>query len=192
MKRSLGVQASVFPMPVLMVSTYDAQGVVNVMNMAWGNMYDDTQVLLNLEPSHKTTANIKLRGAFTLSIADASHVAESDYLGIVSGNRVPDKFARTGLTAVKSENVDAPVVQEYPVTMECKVVEIIENPTCTHVVGQIVNVLADESVIGDNGKVDPTKLNALIFDTFQHGYYVPGEKVGQAWKSGGVFLKDQE
>ena len=110
MHRSIGTQAAIFPMPVLMVATYGADGVVDVMNMAWGGMYDDNKVILNLDPNHKTTSNLKLRRAFTLGIANASNLAAADYLGIVSGNRVPDKFARSGLTAVKCDQVDAPLV----------------------------------------------------------------------------------
>lgn len=124
------------------------------------------------------------RGAFTLSIADVAHLDESDYFGIASGNKVADKFERTGMTATKSTRVDAPVVDRYPITLKCSVVEMQEQPYGLRVLGKIENVLADEAVLDEEGKVDPAKLGAFAFDQLQSGYYALGEKVGQAWDSG--------
>ena len=184
MKKDLGVKPYVFPMPVLMISTYNADGTVDVMNMAWGGVCDMDKVALNITESHKTAENIKKRGAFTLSIADIPHIEAADFFGIASGNDMPDKFARSGLHAVKSEKVDAPVVEEFPLTLECKVMECQHGASGFRVLGQIVGVLAEESVLDEKGKVDPTKLNAFVFDQFQSGYYAIGEKVGQAWDTG--------
>ena len=184
MKRDLGVHPYVFPMPVLMIATYGEDDVVDVMNMAWGGVCANDMVALNIDEDHKTTVNIKARKAFTLSIADVAHIAESDYLGIASANDVPDKFARTGLHAVRSTRVDAPVVEEYPVTLECEVVEMGPTVNGYRVVGRIVNVLAEESLVDEDGKVDVAKMGAFVFDQFQNGYYAIGEKVGQAWDSG--------
>lgn len=189
MKKDLGVSPALFPMPVLMIATYGEGDVVDVMNMAWGGICAENMVSLNISASHKTSENIKKRGAFTLSIADIPHIEAADFFGIASGNKMDDKFARSGLTAVKSEKVDAPVVQEFPLTLECKVVEDKEEIYGHHVLGEIVGVLADESVLDAKGKVDPTKLNAFVFDPYQSGYYAIGEKVGQAWHTGAPLMK---
>ena len=184
MKKDLGVQPALYPMPVLMIATYNEDGTVDVMNMAWGGICSHDMVALNISRGHKTTKNIEARGAFKLSVADVAHLDESDYFGIASGNKVADKFERSGMTATRSERVDAPVVNEYPLTLECSVVEMQEQPYGLRVLGRIENVLAEESVLGEDGKVDPAKLGAFAFDQFQSGYYAMGEKVGQAWESG--------
>ena len=188
-KKDLGVKPYLFPMPVLMIATYCEDGSVDVMNMAWGGICGNNKVALNITESHKTSKNIKERGAFTISVADIPHLEESDYFGTASANRVKDKFEKSGMHAVKSERVDAPIIEEYPITLECKVSKIYNDDEGFRVVGEIVNVLADEEVLDSNGKVDPTKLNAFVFDQFQNGYYKIGEKVGDAWKSGRKFIK---
>ena len=189
MLKDLGVKPYSFPMPVLMIATYGDNGEVDVMNMAWGGVCAENMVALNIDEDHKTSENIKKRGAFTLSIADVAHIDEADFFGIASGNKMDDKFERTGMHAVKSTRVDAPVVTEFPLTMECKVVELQHTVYGFRVLGEIMNVLADEKVLDGKGKVDPTKLNAFIFDQFQSGYYAVGEKVGQAWQNGAKFMK---
>ena len=189
MKKDLGVHPYLFPMPVLMIATYDENEKVDVMNMAWGGICAENMVALNIDEDHKTMKNIRKRMAFTLSIADVPHLKEADFFGIATGNTMEDKFERSRLTAVKSGRVDAPVVEEFPLTLECKVVEIQNDCGHNRVVGDIVNVLADESVLDAKGKVDPARLNAFIFDQFQNGYYAVGEKVGQAWQSGAGLMK---
>ena len=189
MKKDLGVKPYLVPMPVLMIATYGDDGTVDVMNMAWGGICAENMVSLNIDADHKTAKNIKKRGAFTLSIADVPHIQAADFFGIASGNKMEDKFARSGLTAVKSEKVDAPVVQEFPLTLECKVVEDKMEVYGHHVLGEIVGVLADESVLDETGKVDASKLNAFVFDQFRSGYYAIGEKVGQAWHTGAPLMK---
>lgn len=189
MKKDLGVKPYLFPMPVLMIATYGDDGTVDVMNMAWGGICAENMVSLNIDTDHKTAKNIKKRGAFTLSIADIPHIQAADFFGIASGNKMEDKIARSGLTAVKSEKVDAPVVQEFPLTLECKVVEDKMEVYGHHVLGEIVGVLADESVLDETGKVDASKLNAFVFDQFRSGYYAIGEKVGQAWHTGAPLMK---
>lgn len=189
MKKELGVHPYLFPMPVLMIATYGDDGTVDVMNMAWGGICAPNMVSLNISASHKTSENLKKRGAFTLSIADIPHIREADFLGTASGNQMPDKFARTGLTAVKSEKVDAPVVQEFPVTLECRVVADKTEAYGHHVLGEIVGVLADEAMLDGSGKVDPGKLNAFVYDAFQNGYYAIGEKLGEAWNIGAPLLE---
>jgi flavin reductase (DIM6/NTAB) family NADH-FMN oxidoreductase RutF len=189
MLKNLGVNPFVFPMPVLMISTYGENDKVDVMNMAWGGICAENMVALNIGEDHKTPENIKNRKAFTLSIADIPHIKEADFFGIATGNKMTDKFERSGLTAVKSVNVDAPIVTDFPLTLECKVVECQHTVYGFRVLGEIVNVLADENVLDEKGKVDPTKLNAFVFDQFQNGYYAIGEKVGQAWHSGAELMK---
>lgn len=189
MKKDLGVKPYLFPMPVIMVASYDENDVVDVMSMAWGTICDNNIVCLNLDESHKTSDNIKKRGAFTLSIADVPHLKEADFFGMASANDIPDKFTRSGLTAVKSEKVDAPIVTEFPLTLECKVAELKHESYGFQVIGEIVGVLAEESVLDAKGNVDPKALNAFLFDTFQRGYYAIGEKVGQAWNAGAPLMK---
>ena len=189
MKKSLGVKPYVFPMPVLLIATYGENNVVDVMNMAWGGICANNMVALNITETHKTAQNIKERGAFTLSVADAAHLPQADYFGIVSGNNTQDKFERSGLHAIASERVDAPVVVEFPLTLECRVAELQHDKGGFRVLGEIVNVLAEESVLDDTGNIDPTKLHAFVFDQFGSGYYSIGEKIGQAWESGKSLIK---
>lgn len=184
MKKDLGVLPALFPMPVLMIGTYGEDDVVNVMNAAWGQICDTDKIILSLTETHKTVANIRLNKAFTVALADEKHLDVADYFGIASGNRVPDKFARTGYHAVKSEHVNAPIIEEFPLVMECELAEIVETESVFGIVGKIVNVKANEEVLDENGKVDVVKLNAAMFDQFRNGYYKVGEKIGQAWNIG--------
>lgn len=192
MRKDLGVQPAVFPMPVLMVAAYDENGVVNVMNAAWGMVCDHDKIALFLDEDHKTTKNIKAVKAFTVSIADKEHMDAADFFGIATGNKMPDKFAKTGYHAEKSAYVNAPVITEFPVALECELAEIIDTENMYAIIGTIKNVSADEKVIAENGKIDPLKLNALIFDQFQSGYYVATEKVGQAWDAGKALMKSAQ
>ena len=189
MKKELEIKPYLFPMPVLMIATYGENDRVDVMNMAWGGICAPNMVSLNIDDDHKTSENIRKRGAFTLSIADIPHIEAADFFGIASGNKMEDKFERSGLTAVKSSKVDAPVVQEFPLTLECHVVEDKMEVYGHHVIGEIVGVLAEESVLDKKGNVDPIKLNAFAFDQFQSGYYAIGEKIGQAWHTGAGLMK---
>ena len=189
MLKDLGVKPYTFPMPVLMIATYGEDGKVDVMNMAGGGVCAENMVALNIDEDHKTSANIKARGAFTLSIADIPHIEAADFFGIATGNKMEDKFERSGLHAVKSGRVDAPVVEEFPLTLECKVVECQHTAYGFRVLGEIVNVLADEKVLDEKGKVIPEKLNAFVFDQCRSGYYAVGEKVGQAWQTGAKLMR---
>lgn len=183
MRTKLNITEGIFPMPVLMVATYNEDGSVNVMNAAWGTMQERDTVALNLTESHKTVKNIKARGAFTVSIADAAHVTEADYFGVESGNRVSDKLAASGLTASKAEKVDAPVINEFPLCLECEFIEYQDGKYGCGVIGRVVNVTADESVMVD-GKLDMSLVNAIAFDPYTHGYYKVTERVGEAFKDG--------
>lgn len=189
MKKDLGVVQAVWPMPVLMVAAYNDDGTPNVMNAAWGMICESDRIALFLDEGHKTTKDILERKAFTVALADRAHMAEADFFGIASGNTMPDKFARSRLTARKSAYVDAPVVEEFPVVMECELCDVIKKGDFFCVVGRIANTAADESVLSANGKIDPVKVNALMFDQFQYGYYAVGEKCGQAWNAGAGLMK---
>lgn len=184
MLKDMGKVAHVFPMPVLMIAAYDENGKVNVMNAAWGMNSGMDKLTLFISKPHKTTQNILKVKAFTVALADKVHMDVADYFGIVSGNDVNDKFERTGYTAVKSTNVNAPVIQEFPVTMECELLEVIDTENTFAIVGQVVNMLADETVLNEKGRVDIGKLDALTFSQFDAGYYETGAKVGQAWGEG--------
>ena len=183
MKKKVNITEGIFPMPVLMVATYDENGVVDVMNAAWGTMQERDHVALNLTETHKTVKNIKARGAFTVSLADRKHVVEADYFGVVSGNNDPGKFQKSGLTVTKSDKVDAPVINEFPVCLECEFVEYQHNEYGVGVIGKVIDVIADEEVMNGD-KVDISKIEAIAFDPYTHGYYVIGERVGEAFKDG--------
>lgn len=170
MRMKLNLTEGIFPMPVLMVATYNEDGSVNVMNAAWGTMQERGNVALKLSETHKTVKNIKKRGAFTVSIADAAHVVEADYFGVESGNKVAQKLENSGLTASKSEIIDAPIINEFPLCLECEFIEYQDGKYGCGVIGKVVNVTADETVMVD-GKVDMSLVNAIAFDPYTHGYY---------------------
>ena len=181
MRKNFGVKTWLYPMPVLIIGTYDENGNPNAMNAAWGGIYDTNQIMICLADDHKTTENITKTGAFTVSFATAKTVAACDYVGIVSANREPDKFAKAGFHATKSGFVDAPLIDELPMSVECKLIKFNEDGIC---VGEIVNVCADESVLDENGKIDAKKLDPIVYDSVTHAYWNFGKIVGQAFSDG--------
>ena len=189
MKKEIGVQPYLFPMPTYMIGTYNEDDTVDVMMMAWGGICDMKMVALNLEADHKTVANLRRRGAFTLAVPGTDTLKESDFFGIASSNKMPDKFARTGLHAAKSAKVDAPVIEEYPLTLECRVVEFQDQPYGLRVLGEIVGILAEEAVLDEKGRIDAGALHAFAFDQMRNDYYAIGEVVGRAWHSGADLMK---
>ena len=189
--KDFGVKPFLFPMPVYMIATYNEDESVDAMAMAWGGICAEDMVALNLEEDHKTVANLRERGAFTLSVPGRDTLVASDFMGTASANKFPDKFARTGLHAVKSSRVDAPVVLEWPLTLECTVLEIQEQPYGLRVLGKIENVMADERVLDDEGRIDSGKLDTFLFDQVRFDYYAVGEKCGKAWHSGAPLLKKE-
>lgn len=182
MRKNFGAKPYIYPMPVLIIATYGDDGIADAMNAAWGGISDNTQISMCLSPGHKTVKNILARGAFTISMADAAHVVECDYVGIVSANDVPDKLVRAGFHTTKSEFVDAPIINELPMTLECTLVSYNED-SC-RLVGEIVNVSADECILAENGKISPDKLEPITFDPVNNAYLKLGEKVGNAFKDG--------
>ena len=181
MRKNFGAKTWVYPMPVLIVGTYDENGVPNAMNAAWGGIYDTDQLMVCLADDHKTTENIRRTGAFTVSFATAGTVVPCDYVGIVSANDEPDKFAKAGFHATKSAYVNAPIIDELPMTLECSLIKFNEDGIC---IGKIVNVCADESILDEKGNIDAKKLDPIIYDGATHAYWSFGEKIGQAFSDG--------
>ncbi len=183
MRKNFGPNPYCYPQPVFILAAYGPDGTPNCMNAAWGGISDDHEVSLCISAGHKTTANILHSKAFTISMATADRLAACDYVGIVSGKRVPDKFARAGFHATRAEFVDAPLIDELPMAMECELVSY--DPESCRMVGRIVNICADESVLNENGRVDPARLRPITFDPMNNTYVVLGETVGHAFKDGG-------
>ncbi len=182
MRKNFGAKAWTYPQPVFIIATYDEQGVPNAMNAAWGGIDYDDQINLCLSADHKTVKNLLSTRAFTVSMATAEQMVACDYVGIASGNSVPDKFARAGFHATKAEFVNAPLIDELPMAVECELISY--NPEMCHLVGRIVNVSADESILDEKGKIDPSKLRPITFDPIHNSYLVIGEKVGNAFHDG--------
>lgn len=181
MRKNFGKKTWFYPLPVLIIGSYDENDKADAMNAAWGGIYDSDKVVLCLSESHKTTQNIKKRGAFTISFADTVHVVEADYVGLVSANEVEDKLERAGFHTTKSDFVDAPLIDELPMTLECKLIKVNEDG---NIIGEIVNVNADDSVLGEDGMIDATKLQAISYDPVHNTYVKMGEKVGNTFSDG--------
>ena len=183
MKQTIKTTEAIFPMPVLLISTFNEDGTVDVMNAAWGTMQDRDVVALNLTETHTTVKNIKARKGFVVHIADAKHVVEADWFGCVHGEKELDKFKKSGLTYERSALVDAPVINELPVALECEFIEFQNDATGIGVIGKVLRTSVEEANLKD-GKVDIDSLEAIAFDPYTHGYYKVGGRVGDAFKDG--------
>ena len=181
MRKNFGEKSWLYPMPVLIVAAYDEAGKPNAMNAAWGGIFTDEHIGICLSEGHKTTKNILTSKAFTVSMATAEQRVACDYVGIVSGNKEPEKFAKAGFTAVRSEVVNAPIIEQLPMTLECELVSY--DRESNHLVGRIVNVSADESILTD-GAIDLAKLRPITYDPIHHRYIELGETVGHAFADG--------
>lgn len=184
-RKNFGAKPFSYPQPVWIIGTYDEEGRPNAMNAAWGGISGDKEVSVCLSVGHKTCENFEKTGAFTVSMADAAHVAACDYVGIATGNKTADKFAKAGFTATKSELVNAPIINELAVCMECRVISY-DKESCI-LRGEIVNVSVDESAMTE-GKVDPAKVAPICFDPFNNSYNVLGAEVGKAWGAGKALM----
>ena len=178
MRKSLGKELMFMPLPVLMIGTYDAEGKANVMNAAWGGIYDYGKIIISLS-KHKTTENLELKKEFTVAFATKDTEKISDYFGMISGYK-EDKISVSGVHVTKAEFVDAPIIEEYPLTLECKVVSF-EDGT---LIGEVVNVTCDEKYLKENGKIDVDKMGIIAFDMSSNTYRVLGEVVGKAFNDG--------
>ncbi len=185
MRKNFGAKTAVYPMPVFIIAAYDEHGKANAMNAAWGGISEEKMISICISEEHKTTANILCNRAFTVSMATADYVKECDYLGLATGNKVPNKLEVCGFHTAKSEFVNAPIIEELPMAVECELISY-DAESC-RLVGRIVNISMDESVLTD-GKVDLSKLHPICYDSFHHGYHVLGQRVGNAFADGKTLL----
>ena len=182
MRKNFGAKEMCYPMPVFIIGTYNEDGTPNAMNAAWGGVTEDAQLTICVESGHKTAKNIQNRKAFTVSMGTAQYVKACDYVGIVSGNKEPNKFAKAGFHATKSQFVDAPLIDELPMALECEMLSY--DPESCRLEGRVINVCVDEGCLDAEGKVDVTKLQPITYDPINHHYLVLGQKVGQAFHDG--------
>ena len=182
MRKNFGAKTMCYPMPVYIIGTYNADGTPNAMNAAWGGITEEEQITICVDSGHKTAENLMARKAFTVSMATVSQMAACDYVGIVSGKKEPDKFHKAGFHATKSEFVDAPLIDELPMALECEMISY--DPESCRLVGKVINVCVDEAYLDAKGKVDVAKLQPITFDPVHHQYLVLGEKVGSAFRDG--------
>ena len=182
MRKNLQAKAYIYPLPVLIIGTYDESGVPDAMNAAWGTVCDTARVSVCLSADHKTVKNLLRTKEFTVAIADAANVVPADYVGLVSANDVPDKLDHTGWHIKKSAFVNAPIIEELPLVLECKLISYdMDTEIC---VGEVVNVSVDERILNEQGKIDLAKFQPIAYDCGMHGYYKLGDKVGNAFKDG--------
>ena len=182
MRKNFGAKEMCYPMPVFIIGTYNEDGTPNAMNAAWGGVTEEAQLTICVDAEHKTAENVLARKAFTVSMGTAKYVTACDYVGIVSGNKEPDKFRKAGFHATKSAFVDAPLIDELPMALECEMLSY--DPESCHLVGKVVNVCVDEAYLDEKGKVDVAKLQPITFDPVHHNYLVLGEAVGRAFHDG--------
>lgn len=187
MKKDLGSAGELFPQSVFVVASYGEDSTPNAMNVAWAGACARDEIAINIG-DHKTTDNILARRAFTVAPADAAHVVEADYFGMATG-RKEDKAAASGLTFSKSEHVDAPVIEEFPLMMECEVVDVKDLGGEWRFVGRIVNTRVDEAILDEEGRVDFAAFRPICYDSTRRIYRVVGEQVGEAWKSGRAIIE---
>lgn len=181
MRVSFGAKPMIYPMPVLIIGTFDENGTPDAMNAAWGGISEEKEISVCISEDHKTTKNIILNKCFTVSIPDVENTVAADYVGIVSGNDTGDKILKAGWTYEKSGLINAPVFNELPFTLECKLISY-DSESC-RLVGEILNVTADERILTD-GKVDLKKFRPITYDPANHDYVTLGEKVGKAFSDG--------
>lgn len=184
MRKNLGAKPYVYPQPVLIVASYGEDGTADAMNVAYGGIVNSNRIQINIGVRHKTSDNIKAKGAFTVGIADENNLVAADYVGVVSGHDEPEKIKKSGFHLAKSEFVDAPIIEELPISLECKVEEINQYDATLRIVAEIVNVSADEAVLDEKGNIDPEKLHAISYDPANHAYLRIGGKAGTAFSDG--------
>lgn len=182
MRKNFGAKPWTYPQPVYIIATYAENGTPDAMNAAWGGISNSDEITLCLTANHKTVKNLLARKAFTVSMGDTAHAAECDYVGLVSGNNVPDKLEKAGLHAIPSAFVDAPLIEELPMALECTLVSY--DSESWRLVGRIINVCADERILDENGNIDPARFAPIVFDPIHKSYLQIGEKVADAYKAG--------
>lgn len=182
MRKNFGTQSWLYPMPVLIIGTYNDDGTPNAMTAAWGGIHDTNQIAVCIAPEHKTAGNLLTRKCFTVSVATAKFITECDYIGIASGNNTPDKLKKTKFHTSKASRIDAPIIEELPMTLECSLISYNEKTGCA--IADIINVSADESILNADGKIDPAKFEPIVFDPVNHNYLKIGEVAGKAFFDG--------
>ena len=181
MRKNFGAKPILYPQAVFIIGSYDENGNADAMNAAWGGVAGVNKIFMCIS-SHKSTDNILARKAFTVSMGTADQMVACDYVGIVSANNEPEKMKKSGFHTVRSEYVDAPVIEELPMTLECKLISY--DPETHYMFGEVVNISADEAILGEDGNIDIAKLRPIIFDGVHAAYHVIGEKVGNAFADG--------
>ena len=187
MRKNFGAQTALFPMPVFIIGTYDENMIPDAMNAAWGGISEENEISICVSAGHKTTKNLLKTGAFTVSIADEKNMISADYVGIVSGNDVNNKIENANWTVLKSEHVNAPLFEELPLALECRVKSYDEN--ACRLVGEIVNLSVDESILDEDGEIDMSKFVPITYNPFHHTYIKLGETVGTAFSDGKILEK---
>ena len=182
--KSFGQKPWVLPQLVLIIGTYNQDGTPNAMNAAWGGQWDAKEIMISMG-KHATTENLARCDEFTVAFATRDTMVASDFVGIVSAKKDPQKMQKTGWTATKAENVNAPVFTDFPMTMECRILrKIDETEEGYYIVAEIVNILVDEAYLGEDGKPDVAKMQLITFEPVHHGYHMMGERVGNAFADG--------
>ena len=182
--KSFGQKAWMLPQPVLIIGTYNSDGTPNAMNAAWGGQWDSKEIMISMG-AHATTENLARCGEFTVAFATKDTMVASDFVGIVSAKNDPKKMQKTGWTATKADDVNAPVFTDFPMTLECRILrKIDESEEGYYIVAEIVNILVDEAYLGEDGKPDVEKMQLITYDSVHHGYISLGQRVGNAFADG--------
>jgi len=185
MKKSIGASTIIFPTPVFIVGSYDKEDVANMMNAAWGGICSSVppSVSVSIRPERQTYENIMAKKAFTINIPSIKHIKEADYFGIVSG-KIEDKLKKSGLTAIKSDIVDAPYIKEFPFVLECALLKNLDVGAHTIFVGEIKDVKVDENCLDDKGRPDITRIKPFSFDPATGRYFEIGKYLADAFSIG--------
>lgn len=195
MRKDLKLRAMMYPMPAVIVSTYNDDGAPDGMTAAWCGICSHKppciMIAINSTLKRRTLVNIKQRNAFVVNVSDISHMTETDYLGIDSGYDV-DKFDRVHFTALPSAHVNAPIIEQLPFSLECRAVQFTEVGSHTQIIGEIVNISAEDTILNEKGFVDIHKLDPVIYEDVLHDYYRIGEKCGDAFSAGVIYRKASE
>ena len=182
--KNFGKKAWLLPQPVLIIGTYDKDVKPNAMNAAWAGQWDAHEIMISMG-SHATTENLNLQGEFTVAFATTETMVAADYVGIVSARNEPDKMRKTGWTAVRAENVNAPVFTDFPMTLECRIQQKLdESETGYYIIAEIVNIVCDETFLAEDGNPDMEKMHLITYDPIHHGYIQLGGRVGNAFSDG--------
>ena len=182
--KSFGQKSWMLPQPVLIIGTYNSDGTPNAMNAAWGGQWDAKEIVISMG-AHATTENLARCNDFTVAFATKDTMVASDFVGIVSAKNDPEKMQKTGWTAIKADNVNAPVFTDFPMTLECRILrKIDESEEGYYIVAEIINILVNEEYLAEDGKPDVEKMQLITYDPVHHGYISLGKRIGNAFSDG--------